>query len=253
MLNQKMIMLLSGVCALLLSTTPAFAQSISAKYSDPTAPGSATDPNNVMVTRDNNSGSRLNRQTNEERRQEERRRRAERGEAVAPTNAQPAEILIAAQALATSAGLDCRMTEASHPGVDATEAPIYEAACADGPGYLLIASTPTQSISCFELAGAAAMARLGNPRAQVGQQCELPANQNSLSVIGNWAREAGVTCQVDQAVVIGKSSDNNTIYEIGCGGDRGYWLERADTGWTKQDCLQRTASGESCLFVTARE
>lgn len=254
MLNRKMIALLAGACAVFASfAEPTFAQSLSAKYSDPTAPGNATDPNSVMVTRDNNSGSRLNRQRNEERRQEQRLRRAERGEAIAPSTTNPAEVLAAAQAVAASAGLNCNMTAASHPGVDAQEAPIYEAACAEGPGYLLIASNPTQSFSCFELAGAAAMARLSDPRAEAGQQCVLPANQNSLDVIGGWAREAGVTCQVDQAVVVGRSEGNNVIYEVGCGSDYGYWLERADTGWTAQDCLKIPSSRETCLFVAARQ
>jgi len=259
--NGKMFALLIVACSLAVAVEPASAQKgspgpdsgIDGRFAPNVPPGNVTDPPAGMaITRDNMSGSRLNRQTNEERRQIERRRRAARGEAIAPTAATPAQILAAAQGVATSAGLDCRVTEASHPGVDAHEAPIYEAACAEGPGYLLIASTPTQSFNCFELAGAAAMARLKDSGAAVGQQCELPANQNSLTVVGDWARQSGVTCQVDQAVAIGRSMDGNLIYEVGCAGADGYWLEKASDGWRLQTCEVVASTGESCLFAARR-
>lgn len=261
MLNGKMFALLIVACSLVIAVEPASAQKGvpsgdgvgSGEWAPNVPPGSVTDPpNGIAITRDNMSGSRLNRQRNEERRQAERRRRAERGEAVAPSVATQAQILAAAQAVATSAGLDCRVTEASHPGVDPHEAPIYETACADGPGYLLIASTPTQSFNCFELAGAATVARMEDPAANVGHQCELPANQNGLAVIGGWARQSGVTCQIDQAVAIGRSVDGNLIYEVGCSDADGYWLEKAGDGWRLQSCETIALAGESCLFAARR-
>lgn len=167
--------------------------------------------------------------------------------------ATPEEIKAAAQAQATAAGLTCQVTEASNPGVTAEQAKIYEAACATGPGYILIASTPPQSFDCLELAGTAYTARLRDPAADVGQQCVLPANQNGLAVIGGWGREAGVTCTVDEAVAIGKSDENNIVYEVGCAGVDGYWLEKVATGWKLQDCLQITSVGGTCRFTTAQE
>ncbi|HYC67578.1 hypothetical protein [Brevundimonas sp.] len=250
MFNRKIFALLLGACAVFLIADPAQAQgrggSFSSagdgKYAPNVPPGNAVDPPEGMaITRDNTSGSRLNRQTNEERRQAERRRRAARGEAVAPENSTPAQNLRAAQALATGAALECRVTEASLLGVDAQEAPIYEAACAEGPGQLIIASTPTQAYSCFELAAV-----------PEGQQCELPANQNSLAVIGGWARQSGVTCQINQAVAVGRSADGNLIYEIGCAGADGYWLERASDGWRVQSCEVIASTGETCRFSEDR-
>lgn len=250
MLNRKIFALLLGACAVFLVAEPAHAQRSATPASDPGAlewapnvpPGNVIDPPNGMaITRDNTSGSRLNRQTNEERRQAERRRRAERGEAVAPTNATPRQILRAAQELATAAGLECQVTEASLLGVDAREAPIYEAACAEGPGQLMVASTPTESYNCFELAAVPG-----------GQQCELSANQNSLAVIGGWARQSGVTCQIDQVMAVGKSVDGNLIYEVGCADAEGYWLERASDGWRLQTCRVITSTGESCRFSEDR-
>lgn len=262
MFSQKMLALLIGACACLLAAEPAAAQKgapsggggdMAQGWSGANNPGYLFDPpSNTPITRDNTSGSRLNRQREEERRMEERRRRVERGEMIAPDNPSPAEVIAAAQSVAASAGLNCSVVAAAHPGVDAQESPIYEAACTEGQGYLLIASAPPQSIGCFELAGAAAAARLDNPAADVGQQCELPANQNSLPVIGAWAREAGVTCQVDRAVVVGRSTASNPIYEIGCADADGYWLEKADGNWLLQGCAQIEAAGETCRFARSR-
>jgi len=252
MLNRKMFTLLAGMCAALFFTAgPAFAQKGvlgpgagvgSGEWARNVPPGSVVDPpNGIAITRDNTSGSRLNRQTNEERRQAERRRRAERGEAVAPSSASRGQILRAAQDLAASAGLECQVTDASLMGVDPNEAPIYEAACAEGPGQLMIASTPTQAYTCFELAAVAG-----------GPQCELPANQNSLAVIGGWARQSGVTCEIDQAAAVGRSVDGNLIYEVGCADADGYWLERASDGWRLQTCQVIVSAGETCRFSENR-
>lgn len=261
MFNQKMLAVLIGACALLLAAEPAAAQKgapaaggMEQGWSVSTNPGNLFDPpSSTAITRDNNSGSRLNRQTEEERRMEERRRRAARGEMVAPDNVSQAQIIAAAQSAAASAGLNCQVTAASHPGVDAREVPIYEAACAEGQGYILVASTPAQSFGCFELEGAAAVRRLDNPAAEVGQLCELPSNQNSLPLIGGWAREAGVTCQVEKAVLIGRSFGSNPIYEIGCADADGYWLEKAGDGWVVQRCAQIAESGETCRFSGRRD
>lgn len=173
--------------------------------------------------------------------------------ASAPAAATPEEIRAAAQLLATASGLTCQVTDAANPGVTAEQIKTYEAVCATGPGYVLIASAPPQSYDCLELAGTAFTARLRDPAADVGQQCILPANQNGLALIGGWARDAGVSCPIDQAVAIGKSDENNIVYEVGCSGVDGYWLEKIATGWKLQDCLQVTSVGGTCRFTTEQE
>lgn len=170
-----------------------------------------------------------------------------------PTPPTPEEIIAAAQVQATTAGLGCQVTEAIRPGVTAEQIPIYEAACATGPGYILVAATPPQTFDCLELAGTAATARLRDPAADVGQQCVLPANQNGLAVIGGWARGAGVNCTIDEAVAIGKSENDNIVFEIGCAGEDGYWLEKVGTGWDLKDCLQIASAGGTCRFTTPQE
>jgi hypothetical protein len=170
----------------------------------------------------------------------------------APPAATPEQVLAAAQAQITTAGIDCQVTEAINPGV-VGESQVYETACAQGPGYILIASTPPQAFNCLELAGTAYVARQNDPAADVGQQCGLPANQNGLQLISSWAREAGVTCTVDEALAVGKSEANNIVYEVGCAGVDGYWLEKANGQWTLQDCLQIVSTGGNCRFTTAEE
>lgn len=184
-----------------------------------------------------------------------RRDRGSRREQQAPTPPPPTpeEIKASAQALITTAGVDCQVSEATQPGVNATQQAIYEAACTTGPGYIVIAATPPETFNCLELAGTAATARMRDPAADVGQQCLMPANMNGVAVIGGWARDAGVTCSIDEAVAIGKSDRDNVVYEVGCAGVDGYWLEKVATGWQLQDCLQIASVGGTCRFTTGAE
>ena len=234
MLNRKLIAVLGGACALFVSLAhPAAAQEEGRTESDRASGvvrGERVLPGRV-------GGGRRERQENQP---------------AAPAAQTPEQIVAAAQAQVQAAGLDCQVTEAANPGLIG-ESQVYEAACASGPGYILIASTPPQSFNCLELAGTAYTARLRDPAADVGQQCLLPANQNGLAVIGGWARDAGVTCTVDEAIAIGKSEANNVVYEVGCAGADGYWLEKVGDQWTLQDCLQVGWVGGTCRFTTADE
>lgn len=164
----------------------------------------------------------------------------------------PAEAIAAAQALATGAGLGCQVTQASYLGSAAEDTPAYEAACATGPGYILVGSTPTQGMDCVRLAGQAEMDRAGDPAANVGVQCVIPQNVDILRVVGPYATEAAVPCAADQGAFIGKSGDN-PIYEVGCAGADGYWIERQATGWKKTECAVVLSLNGACRFSTASE
>jgi len=170
----------------------------------------------------------------------------------APAAPSPEAVLAAAQAQVTSAGLDCQVAGAANPGMIG-EHQVYEVACASAPGYILIASTPPQAFNCLELAGTAWVARRTDPAADAGQQCVLPANQNGLALVSEWAREAGASCTVDEAVAVGKNETNGLVYEVGCTGVDGYRLEKVDGRWTLQDCLQIVSGGGTCHFTTAEE
>lgn len=249
---HRKLLAFAGLALALSVAQPAFAQSV------PDDPGgrSETDRASGSIRGDSVLPGRVGggrRDRDDARRQERQERENARNRPAPAVAATPEEIKAAAQALVTAAGGTCQVSEAVQPGVDATQQKIYEAACTEGPGYILIASTPPQMFDCLELAGTAATARMRDPAADVGQQCALPANQNGLAVIGGWARTAGVSCTIDEAIAIGKSDADNIVYEIGCAGSDGYWLERVGTGWDLKDCLLVASTGGSCRFTNAQE
>ncbi|WP_426051885.1 hypothetical protein [Brevundimonas sp. SL161] len=178
------------------------------------------------------------------------RRQQEQEAPAAPT---PEETAAAAQQIATAAGVACQVTQASLLGLTAEQAATYEAACATGPGYILISSAPPQAVDCVLLAGQAEIDRARDPLVDVGTQCILPQNLDVLRVVAAYAREAGIACSVDQGASIGKSSEGNLIYEIGCNGSDGYWIEKASTGWTTTECSVISTQNATCRYTTPAE
>lgn len=167
-----------------------------------------------------------------------------------PPAPNPEQIRQQAQAAATAAGLSCQATEAAALGVTPdTGAAMFEVACATGPGYIVVNSTPPQTYDCVELLGAAEQARLADPNATAGQQCTLPVNLDALRVIRQYAVAAGVSCTVDQASAVRVGN-----YEIGCAGADGYWLSReTDGSWNKMPCWYLTMDNLTCRFTDASE
>lgn len=163
----------------------------------------------------------------------------------APT---PEQNRAAAQAVATGLGNSCQVTEALLLGARPEGGNVYEAVCATGPGYILSATTPPSAADCVDLAGAGVLARERDPAAELGLQCTLPANQNALAVIGGYAQQAGVSCQVDAALAIAVNR-----YEVGCAGADGYWVEREGANWNKIPCWDLKLEGQTCRFSTAEE
>jgi hypothetical protein len=154
----------------------------------------------------------------------------------------------AAQAIANAAGAECQVTEASLLGQRGEGELIFEAACATGPGYILSGTTPPAKNDCVGLAGAAYLAREADPAADAGLQCTLPANQNAMAVIGGYAQQAGVTCQIDQALAFQVNK-----YEVGCAGQDGYWIEKQAAGWIAVPCWDLTLDNNRCRFTTPEE
>ena len=239
MLNRNILALIGAAFALTLGlAAPAIAQD----YPDPTPPttGAGTD----RYTGESGRSTRI-----PEARQERRNRNSQPA-TVPPT---PEEIKAAAQLQAIAAGSTCQVSEATLLGVNAEQQPIYEAACAAGPGYILIGSTPAQAVDCVILAGQADIDRSRDPAANVGLQCVIPANADIVRVVSVYARDAGVPCAVDQGASIGKSPEGNYIYEAGCNGTDGYWIEQLPAGWEKTECLAVITQNGACRFTTPVE
>lgn len=173
-----------------------------------------------------------------------RRRREERPQA--PT---PEQLREGAQAVANALGSPCQVTEAQLLGALPEGGQVYEAVCAEGPGWLLVGSTPPGGGDCISQAGGAVIARETDPTAEPGLQCTLPANQNHLPVIADYARAAGVPCEIDEGLAVAQNR-----YEVGCPGTEGFWVERnAEGGWQRVSCVVLAYENKTCRFTTPEE
>lgn len=228
-----------AAASLILGSAPVLAQ---------TQPGTTSNGVETSITGERVAPSRLNP------RQEAapRAQRNQRGArpAAAPT---PEQIKAAAEALLTATSTTCQATESTLRGQVGEGQSVYEVSCATGPGYVLISSTPPQAVDCVLLSGQADIARARDPEADVGLQCLIEANKNVVKVVAAYAAEAGIKCTVDQGASVGKSSDGNVIYEAGCAGVDGAWLEKTATGWTTTDCLKVISSNGKCRYTTPAE
>ncbi|WP_296169584.1 hypothetical protein [uncultured Brevundimonas sp.] len=170
-----------------------------------------------------------------------------------PPRQTPEQIVAGAQAVATAASINCQVTQANLLGQSAEGNSLYEAACATGPGYLLVSSTPPIASDCVLIAAAATTARAADPAANVGPQCTLPANQDSKRFIMGYAVPAGVTCTVDDGAVVGRNAEGAVIYEIGCAGTDGYHIRNLNGVWSKDECIQVISRNLACNLTTPSE
>ena len=172
--------------------------------------------------------------------------------------ADPAVVMAEAQAVLTAAGNNCTPTEAAALGQDEQRQKVYEVVCAPGtgPGYIMVAKiapAAPELIDCVLLAGQAERARATNPAAEV-ETCKLAGNQNPLGVITGYAQAAGITCTIDQGMAVGKNSTGKDVYEVGCNGADGYWLEAGEAGaWNTTPCTIITAQNATCRYTTTAE
>ncbi|MCA3700412.1 MAG: hypothetical protein IM674_09790 [Brevundimonas sp.] len=155
-----------------------------------------------------------------------------------------------AQALADRAGLTCRVVNAVALGRDIDGNRQFEVACEEGRGYRLIAGAGVEALDCLVLATADRASGVGEA---VGRACRLPENRDSSAAFARLASDAGLTCPVDAGAVVGRSQDGGTVYEIGCAGAAGAWIEQAGADWRVTDCLVVEAQGNACRFTTPAE
>ena len=151
-------------------------------------------------------------------------------------------VVEAAQRALDGAEVNCRVTQAVSRGRDTNGDTHYEAACADGPGYVVIGSPQPQAFSCL------AFDASGGPL--TGTSCRLPENRDARRHYAQMAADAGVDCEVEEGRLIGMTPDRNVLYEIGCRREAGVWLERSDGGWQVTDCLTVASQGGECRLTT---
>lgn len=152
----------------------------------------------------------------------------------------------AAREAADQAGVSCSVTNGILRGRDAGGATHYEVACADSPGFIVIGGPPYRAISCLALSA--------NGRAARGPAtCRLRENADLRRHYARMAASAGVACVVDAGRLAGLSPRGATIYEIGCAGPSGYWLEQSGTGWLVTECLTVSSQGGECRLTSRQE
>jgi hypothetical protein len=239
--NRNLLVALSSAVLLAVGVVaPAMAQTST------TAPGTSTTGTETTVRGESVLPGRIGGGRAEQPAQRQQRGRP----APAPT---PEQVKTAATALAAATSSGCTVAEASLRGENAEKQSVYEVTCATGPGFILIGTTPPQAVDCVILSGQADITRAKDPAADVGLQCAMEPNKNVLAVMTAYATQAGVHCTVDQGSSVGKSSSDNIIYEIGCAGSDGYWLEKTATGWTTTECLKLVSRTAVCKYTTPAE
>ena len=247
MFNRNLIVALSSAFMLAVGAAPALAQSSSAS---PDAPGTRTTGAETTVTGETVLPGRIGGARRNASAPAAPAPRQQRGRQTGP-NAE--QIKAAATALAASTNSGCTVAEATLRGENAEKQSVYEVTCATGPGFILMGTTPPQAVDCVILSGQADISRSRDPAADVGLQCMMEPNKNVLAVVSGYATQAGVACTVDQGSSVGKSSDGNVIYEVGCAGSDGYWLEKTAAGWTKTECVKLVSRSATCKYTTPAE
>jgi hypothetical protein len=204
----------------------------------PRNPGLPDDPQSVTVT--HTEATRLG--------------RLRRHSGVVAAAATDQQAIMSSQSMANMLSLDCKVEHATLRGLNAEAQNVYEVGCLEGPGYIISATTPRpQAADCVAISGRAARTQAANPGAPAGLTCTLPVNQNVLAVVAAYGRAAGVDCSIDQASWVGESTSGNSVYEIGCAGSGGYWVERIGGIWSATDCVKVHAQNASCSFTTGAE
>lgn len=229
---KKALSLIAGAAIALTMTTAAAAFPVSAAPAAQAAPPAGAAPAQNESRRD--------------RRERERR---------ANTNRNPDQLREAAEVIGRATNTTCTVQKAVLRGLSDEKQSIYEAECREGgPGYIFIDSTPPQALSCVELAGIAELTVYKDPAAVAGLQCTAPANQGGLEGLKTYATQAAVPCTVDRVVLTGKVSAGNTIYEVGCAGVDGYWINKDAAGaWKLTPCIELVSRNEVCRLTTAEE
>lgn len=151
--------------------------------------------------------------------------------------------------------LTCEFQSARFIGRNSEDRTLYEVACANGPGFLLLDTEPSQTINCIANNASVAAARAADPNAQTGAECTIERNLDTVGAVGPYAQQADLTCTVDQARWMGQTSAGEQRYEIGCANAVGYWLDVNAQGEVSNpmSCLEVTNAGGSCQFTTAQE
>jgi hypothetical protein len=157
--------------------------------------------------------------------------------------------------------ISCQLTDARHIGTSKSmaggkpvEVGLYEAACANGMGYLLTMRdlSMASGISC--LAASATPSGSGD-QAKVDLRCHLPANANLDEMVTTLMRNAGGNCIASKVKWLGESAEPKVDYtDVGCNDDREFILRTPAPGATGNmdvlACKDAALHGAKCQLTT---
>lgn len=159
-------------------------------------------------------------------------------------------------AMFAEAGVPCEITAAHNPGETRQRKDIYEVACREGPGYLVVATNSPAILNCLHLAATEEALRAEDASRPVTSLCLLEQNKDAAASLRPLAARVDPACVVDQAAWIGRVGEDQDRYEIGCDGRDGLWLQTPinRTDVTESfSCLDLAAMGSACRFTTPGE
>ncbi|HYC74589.1 hypothetical protein [Brevundimonas sp.] len=159
-------------------------------------------------------------------------------------------------AILAGAGVPCEIVAAHNPGETRQRKDIYEVACREGPGYLVVTTDAPAILNCLHLAATEETMRATDASRPVTSLCLLDGNKDAAAALRPLAARIDPACVVDQAAWIGRVGEDQDRYEIGCEGRDGLWLQtpinRTDITETFS-CMDLAAMGETCKFTTPEE
>lgn len=149
--------------------------------------------------------------------------------------------------------LSCTFAEARFIGRNNEGRTLYEVGCEGAPGFLLLDTSPAQTVDCVAN-NASVAARRAEGDENPGAECTFARNTDLTSTVQPLVQAAGLTCQVDGARWLGATTSGAQRYEVGCAGTVGYWID-SNNGQpgTVLSCLEVAAAGQTCQFTTAQE
>ena len=126
---------------------------------------------------------------------------------------------------------------------------VFELACHEGTGYVLVTSSPPRLDKDIEVDPCVSFDPNGNIK------CELTDRATQLKVVDQLAAQSGKNCTVKDRAYVGATKDGSAYYEVACQDGKGYVLEQAANGSLQKtiDCASADFLNGGCKLTDARQ
>ena len=165
--------------------------------------------------------------------------------------------MAAAPGLIKATQIPCALSEARFMfdaiGADKGKAKVYEVACHEGLGYVIVAPESAGTIPVIFDCMATTQPVRGKPNPMA---CRLSGNAHAANGLNTIMARSGRACAVEKGRYLGSTEDQN-IYEVACHEGGGYILKaaRAPGGTTTANtCLAYSANSNlKCVLLTPEQ